>query len=275
MKKFWRSSTMTVVLFLLALGLLSVGAIGGTQAALNIRSNDYYSAFDLDHIGVALWDGNTRVAQRTFTDAVSSDPDKAVIVELDGPLTLNLNGDKEIKLGKQYSMPITVENTGTIDQYVRVTIRKYWVANASGVGTNGWFHGDGTKIINEVYLPKYIQLGYNGGTDNFNSSKWIRDEGASTDEREVYYYNSILAPGEKSAALIDNISISPAVTKEAVVTVSNEGKKTVYTYAYDGYGFVVRAEVDAVQTHHAKAAMTSAWGTSSAVMTAMGVPSEA
>ena len=54
-----------------------------------------------------------------------------------------------------------------------------------------------------------------------------------------------------------------------------EGKKTVYTYAYDGYGFVVRAEVDAVQTHHAKAAMTSAWGTSSAVMTAMGVPSEA
>ena len=274
---------MTVVLFLLALGLLSVGAIGGTQAALNIRSNDYYSAFDLDHIGVALLNGDTQVAYRTFTDDVSADPDKAVIVKLNGELRPNLGGDKEVKLGKRYSMPITVQNTGTIDQYVRVTIRKYWVAGAEGVKPDEgyYFHGDGTKIINEVYLPAYIQLGYNGGTDNFNNGKWIWDPSAHTDEREVYYYNGVLAPGEKSAPLIDNVSISTDVTKEAVVTETTTTvggvtkTKTVYTYAYEGYGFVVIAEVDAIQTHHARAAMTSAWGTSSAVMTAIGIPNEA
>lgn len=287
MKKFWRSTTMTAILFLLALSLLSVGAIGGTQAALNIRSNNYYSAFNLDHIGVALLDNGTVVAQRTFTDAVSEDVNDAVIIEPTPPLkygylTPDLKEDKEVKIGKQYDMPITVQNTGTIDQYVRVTLRKYWVANASGVGANGYFHGDGingggTKIVNDIYLPSYIQLGYNHVSNSYNSSSWILDSSASTAERAVYYYNGILEPGATSAALIDNISISPDVTQNAVVTVSTEGgvTTTIYTYAYDGYGFVVMAEVDAVQTHHARAAMTSAWGTSSAVMTAMGVPSEA
>ena len=291
MKKFWRSTTMTVVLFLLALGLLSVGAIGGTQAALNIKSNNYYSAFDLDHIGVALYNGGADpVAWRTFTDDVPETTDEALSVSLDGNLSATLEaGEKEIKIGKQYPMPITVANTGTIDQYVRVTIRKYWVDNATGVEAKGWFHGEGSKNTNAAYLHRYIQLGYNGGTNNFNSSSWYLDESASTPERQVYYYKGILPSGDPdnpgkniTAPLIDCISISPEVTKDAVVTtttVTTAGgvtkTKSVYTYAYNGLGFVVRAEVDAIQTHHARAAMTSAWGTSSAVMTAIGVPNEA
>ena len=295
MKKFWRSTTMTAIMFLLALGLLSVGAIGGTQAALNIRSNNYYSAFNMDHIGVALLDNGAVVAERTFNDSVSADPEDqtAVYIFPDpkdakyGRLTPNLNGDKEVKIGKQYDMPITVMNTATIDQYVRVTLRKYWVAGLTDADleSGGYFHDGGTKIINDIYRPQYIQLGYedgNGNYYNYNSSNWIRDEAASTPEREVYYYKGILPHDEQnvineSAQLINKISISPDVTQNAVATVSTEGgvTTTVYTYAYDGYGFVVIAEVDAVQTHHARAAMTSAWGTSSAVMTAMGVPSEA
>ena len=34
----------------------------------------------------------------------------------------------------------------------------------------------------------------------------------------------------------------------------------MYDYAYDGYKFVVEAEVNAVQTHNAKEAIKSAWG---------------
>ena len=272
MKKFWRSTAMTVLLFLLAAGLLSVGVVGGTQAALTIRSNNYYSAFDLDHIGVALLEDTTPVAWRTYTSAVNGEPNK----QLDGQLTLDLGDDKEVKLGKQYPMPVAAQNTGTIDQYVRVTIHKYWVADAQDVVEKGEFHGNGTKIINDIYRPEYIQLGYNGVDNTFNTSNWIRDPGASTPEREVYYYNGILAPGATSAPLFNNISISTDVTQNAVVTVTTEGgvTKTVYTYAYDGYGFVIQAEVDAVQTHHARAAINSAWGTSAAILNQMGVPTE-
>ena len=50
---------------------------------------------------------------------------------------------------------------------------------------------------------------------------------------------------------------------------------TTYTYAYDGYGFVVQAEADAVQTHNAKAAIRSAWGLQSDAMTSqMNIPAE-
>ena len=286
MKKFWRSTTMTAIMFLLALGLLSVGAIGGTQAALNIRSNNYYSAFDLDHIGVALLNNGSMVAQRTYNSKVSDDPEdkSAVVYEPDGELRADLGKDKEVKIGKQYSMPITVQNTGTIDQYVRVTIRKHWVDNATKQESDGWFHGDGAKNTKVVYPPSYIQLGYDkDGTapkESYNSSSWILDQSASTQERQVYYYKGILSHEEgknTSAPLIDNFLISPEVTRDCVVKVETIGDvtKTTYTYAYDGIGFVVTAEVDAVQTHHARAAMTSAWGTNSAVMTAMGVPSEA
>lgn len=267
---------MTAIMFLLAVGLLAVGAIGGTQAALNIRSNNYYSAFDLDHIGVALIQGGENpvaVAWRTYGAEVDGTPD----VKLDGNLTPDLGNDVEVLLGKRYDLPIKVQNTGTIDQYVRVTLRKYWVTDAAEVGAKGYFHGDGTKVVNAIYRPDLIKLGFDNNKKitlkAFNSDSWILDDGASTAEREVYYYNGILTPGEISATLIDNISISPEVTKEAVVT--KDGNKTIYTYAYDGIGFVVTAEVDAVQTHHAWAAMTSAWGTSSKVMTAMGIPNEA
>ena len=41
MKKIMHSRAVTALLFLLALVLLSVGTIGGTQAALSIRSRDY------------------------------------------------------------------------------------------------------------------------------------------------------------------------------------------------------------------------------------------
>ena len=50
---------------------------------------------------------------------------------------------------------------------------------------------------------------------------------------------------------------------------------TTYTYAYDGYGFVVQAETDAVQTHHARAAIRSAWGLQSDAMASqMKIPAE-
>lgn len=267
MKKIWRSRAMTALLFLMALILLSVGTIGGTQAALSLRSRNYDTSFDLDHIGVALWQNESKVGERTFRDDVNGKPTE----KTDGVLALNLGNDAEILIGKQYPFSLTAENTGTIDEYVRISIRKYWV-DASG-----------SKITDNSYLPRHILLDYESVTDtkdrtedSYNSAAWIRDESAHTDERDIYYYIGKLEPEGFTAPLFSHLSASKYTAKDAVVETSTENNvtKTVYTYAYNGCSFVVEAVVDAVQTHHAEAAITSAWGTGSAMITAMGVPSE-
>lgn len=272
MKKLLRSPVISGFLFLLAAALLVVGTVGGVQAALTIFSDKYLSGITLNHIGVALLENGSEVAYRTYGDSYDSGWNQ----QQDGQIKLNsLGSDKEVLIGKQYDCEITAQNTGTIDEYVRVTIRKYWVEEASSSDTKGYIQkDDGTKIVDEVYDPGYIILSYQGTTDSYNSGAWYKDPGASTDEREVYYYKGILAQGGATAALFDKLAISGEVTKDAVVTVEQNGNvtKTTYTYAYDGYGFVIEATVDAVQTHNARPAMQSAWGTSASVMNAIGVP---
>ena len=275
MKNLKQSPVMTGILFLLAAVLLFAGTVGGTQAALTVKSNNYYSAFDLDHIGVTLYENGTAVAFRNYGNKAAS----GFTEKQGGNLVLNsLGDDKDLRIGKQYPFEIMAQNTGTIDQYVRVTIRKYWVEQASAAGSKDWFHGDsGTKILDEIYQPKYIQLGYKGAENSYNSGKWVLDSGSHTEERDIYYYNGILEPGASTEPLFDSLSISKSVAKECVKTTETtaDGKiKTTYTYAYDGYAFVVEAEVDAVQTHHASKAMTNAWGTSTSVMSQIGVPNE-
>ena len=105
MKKIMHSRAVTALLFLLALVLLSVGTIGGTQAALSIRSRDYDTSFDMDHIGVALWENGGKVAERTFQDVVNGKP----IEPTSKDLTLDLGNDAEILIGKQYPFSLQAE----------------------------------------------------------------------------------------------------------------------------------------------------------------------
>ena len=48
----------TLVLALIACGLLLFGTVGGTRAALQIFSNDYDSHIDMKHIGITLNESN-------------------------------------------------------------------------------------------------------------------------------------------------------------------------------------------------------------------------
>ena len=267
MKKIMHSRAVTALLFLLALVLLSVGTIGGTQAALSIRSRDYDTSFDMDHIGVALWENESKVAERTFQDVVNGKP----IEPTSKDLTLDLGNDAEILIGKQYPFSLQAENTGTIDEYVRISIRKYWV-DASG-----------SKITDNSYLPRHILLDYESVTDtkdrtedSYNSAAWIRDESAHTDERDIYYYIGKLEPEGFTAPLFSHLSASKYTAKNAVVETSTENNvtKTVYRYAYNDCSFVVEAVVDAVQTHHAAKAINSAWGTNGTVISQLGISAE-
>ena len=271
MKKFWRSTAMTVLLFLVAAGLLSVGVVGGTQAALQVYSGNYYSAIDMDHIGVTLLENSTPIAWRNYGTTAG-----AGFSEQAGQITLDaLAGDKEMMIGKGYPCEIAVRNTGTIDEYVRVTIRKYWVKNVTAAEANGSFRFDSeanTKITDDIYNPDYIQLTYQSGSTAaaYNSTDWVMDDAYSS-ECEVYYYKGILAEGATTNPLFTNLAISDVVSSFKLANVSEDGSKTIWTYAFEGYGFVVEAEVDAVQTHHARDAINSAWGTNSGIVTQMGV----
>jgi hypothetical protein len=263
------------LLFLLAVVLLFAGSVGGTQAALQIYSSDYISAFELDHIGITLYENGTPVSFRNYGDAAAS----GFTEKQDGDLVLKtLEDDPSFQIGRKYPFVITCKNTGTIDHYLRVTVYKYWVqvGKDEKFGLKGWFHGlssNTEKLLDEEkHSPATIHLGYNG-SEGYNTSAWAKDPDSSTAERDVYYYTGILPVGGETAPLFDTLWVDSSVAKSVIT--ETVGSLTTYTYAYDGYGFVVQAEADAVQTHNAKAAIRSAWGLQSDAMTSqMNIPAE-
>jgi hypothetical protein len=275
MKKIRRSPVVTGLLFLLAVVLLFAGGVGGTQAALQVYSENYYSALNLKHIGITLYENGTEVAFRNYGETAAS----GFTEKQDGDLVLkNLEDDPSFQIGRKYPFVITCKNTGSIDHYLRVTVYKYWVkvGDDETFGLKGWFHGlsGNTKKLldNDRYNPATIHLGYNG-SEGYNSSAWVRDPNSSTDEREVYYYIGKLSPEGETAPLFDTLWIDSSVAKTAVK--ETVGNVTTYKYDYDGYGFVVQAETDAVQTHSARAAIRSAWGLQSDAMASqMNIPAE-
>lgn len=275
MKKIRRSPVVAGLLFLLAVVLLFAGSVGGTQAALQIYSSDYISAFELDHIGITLYENGTPVSFRNYGDAAAS----GFTEKQDGDLVLKtLEDDPSFQIGRKYPFVITCKNTGTIDHYLRVTVYKYWVQVGEGeeFGLKGWFHGlssNTEKLLDvEKHSPATIHLGYNG-SEGYNSSAWAKDPDSSTAERDVYYYTGILPVGGETAPLFDTLWVDSSVAKSVIT--ETVGSLTTYTYAYDGYGFVVQAEADAVQTHNARAAIRSAWGLQSDAMTSqMNIPAE-
>ena len=275
MKKIRRSPVVAGLLFLLAVVLLFAGSVGGTQAALQIYSSDYISAFELDHIGITLYENGTPVSFRNYGDAAAS----GFTEKQDGDLVLKtLEDDPSFQIGRKYPFVITCKNTGTIDHYLRVTVYKYWVqvGEDEKFGLKGWFHGLSSDTVkqldNDKHNPATIHLGYNG-SEGYNSSAWAKDPDSSTAERDVYYYTGILPVGGETAPLFDTLWVDSSVAKSVIT--KTVGSLTTYTYAYDGYGFVVQAEADAVQTHNAKAAIRSAWGLQSDAMTSqMNIPAE-
>ena len=275
MKKIRRSPVVTGLLFLLAVVLLFAGSVVGTQAALQICSDDYISAFDLKHLRITLYDSGTPVSFRNYGETAAA----GFSEQQDGDLVLkNLEDDPSFQIGRKYPFVISCINTGSIDHYLRVTIHKYWVKVGKNeeFGLKGWFHGlssNTEKLLDkEKHSPATIHLGYNG-SEGYNTSAWAKDPDSSTAERDVYYYTGILPVGGETAPLFDTLWVDSSVAKSVIT--KTVGSLTTYTYAYDGYGFVVQAEADAVQTHNAKAAIRSAWGLQSDAMTSqMNIPAE-
>ena len=105
-KKILTSPVLTVASFALAAGLLLFSSVGGARAALTFFSETYSSDIEMSEIGVGLLE-NGSIAE--------------------GMLLANMLGEGEqLKLGKRYTEELSVRNMGSIGQYVRVKVYKYW-----------------------------------------------------------------------------------------------------------------------------------------------------
>lgn len=228
MRKILSNTWMMAVTFAAAAVLIVTGGISVARAAPKIRSEYFGMQIELTDIETALVENgqivegdNVLLGYDTFLkpnglQAPSSDGDDAGVVP-------------NFVLGKAYKEIISVRNVGRTDEYVRLTLRKYWV-DESG------------KRVN--LDPSLIELHLVDG------SGWTLDEAASTPERLVLYYDSILAAGSDTPAATDTFTIGSSILSCVTDEVND----------YQNVNVRIEAEVDAVQTHSGEEAMRSVWG---------------
>jgi hypothetical protein len=245
LKKIITSPIVTIGSFALAAGLLIFSSVGGARAALTYYSETYSSRVEMFDIGVTLLENGNAVSWRNYdskkADGTWNDATGVLLSEL-------IPEGEEMQLGKAYPEELSVRNSGTINQYVRVNIYKYWLSAEDE-------NGDRSKL--QSLSPDLIKLNLvNLGSD------WIVDESASTAERTVLYYNKVLGSGETTPLFADMLSIDDSLPVRVTQTTETSGGYTTITtvYDYDGVQFCIEAEVDAVQEHNAEDAIWSAWG---------------
>ncbi len=232
------SDITTMFLFGAALILLALGTVGTSQAALTYFSENYTARIQVYDIGVTLTENGADVSWRNYSgkDDVWQEHTGELLTKM-----IDREAGEKLVPGKAYPEALSVKNSGTIDQYVRVMVYRYWL------------DGEGKKTTE--LSPELIDL-------NLTGNGWVKDERSSTEERTVLYYTGILAPGETAPAFSDTLAIDSSVAKRFKETreTTENGIIVKTVYEYDGYRFVLEAETDAVQTHNAVDAVKSAWG---------------
>ena len=233
----------TAALLVLALVLLGGSTLGGTRAALTIQSRNYNSHVELYDLGVALQESNDGSSWKEVADYSKPRNNNGVLMQ-------NLLGsDDKLLVGKKYTEMLRVVNkqkgTQPIDEYVRVAVYKYWIDES----------GNKTEKTAEMDSA-WIMLDFATGNG------WSIDTDSSTEERTVLYYSPILAAGAASTPFLNSVTIDEAATHKVTKTESTVGGVTTitWTYDYNGMQFCLDVYVDAVQTHNAADAKTSAWG---------------
>ena len=255
--RFVKSPKTTVVAFGMAVALVLFSSIGGTRAALTYFSETYASRVQMSNIGVTLQEKGQHdedfkaVSKRDYSDASNGTWSENTGALLEGMLTKG----EDLKLGKKYKEELRVQNTGDINQYVRVSIYKYWVDGKVEKGQEPVKFPNLDPSLIELNLVNIA--GQEGG-----SGRWLLDEEASTKERTVLYYSEVLEAEEPTDPFTDTVKINDNIASKVTQTVTKkDGYTTIKTtYDYDGVGFCVEAKVDAVQDHNAEDAIWSAWG---------------
>ena len=251
-----KRNILRIIPLVIAVLLISAGAIGVfavTSSGLPFESRDYTAHFYMNHLQVHLLENGIDVCGGENT----LDGDSKITGDF-----LTALGSEGEKLGtadpgRHYTEEITAKNGQDIPIYLRITVRKYWVFSDEGAA------GDKAPKLS----PDLIHLTY--GDKDYNTAKWVKNEKESTRETSVYYYRTELAAGATADQLFDSLMIDPSILdkyEEEVTTKPDPdnpgGTVTIktYVYRYDGAAFVIKADVQAVQTHNATDAIKSQWG---------------
>lgn len=229
-----RSSVTTIVLFVAAAALIIAGSIGAAQGAPRIQSEYYGAEAILTHIHVQL-------TERYEKDATP------IPREGKDDLLKNLLSDGEkFEIGKEYDYFLAarnddLENHDGIPEYVRVTVTKYWVDE----------NGNKDPNLN----PEYIHLNF------VETEGWRIDTRYDSPETTVLYYDkygkegSIVNQNMDTGYFTDKLSIDSKVLTEKKIDEFGNA-----TYTYKDKEFVIKAVVDAVQTHNEEQAIKGVWG---------------
>lgn len=215
-----------------AIALLAISAVGSTRAALTQTENMQYN-LSVSDLSVDLYEMQA---------------EKYVSVSDGGKLLSTLVGEGEsFQIGKTYAEQTAFSNDGNYDAYVRVIITKSWK--------------DG-EVKDTTLNPSLIQVSM------ADEGAWVKDAKASTKEREVYYYKTVVAAPERKednsivalnyVPITSTISVKNDVTQ--IVTKNGTTGNITTTYDYDGKSFDLDIEVDALQTHNAVDAAKASWG---------------
>lgn len=268
-KKWLASPKATIILFVLSAALLLFTTVGAVLAALRYRSATYGARIEQCCIGVSLLEQSqgdaapTPVASRDHAhrddkknpgDKWNGNEEGFLFGCGEGGDTKRFLGtDASIIPGKIYKEAISARNSGHIDEYVRMTIRRYWT-NPKGekvFGTNQ--KGTSTQGLSPALIDLHL----------INEDVWMLDKMASTEERMVFYYKDLLKVNADTKPLCDTIRIDPSIAEKATqkkTTDENGVTRIQTTYDYDGWQFCLEAQVDAVQNHNIVDAAKSAWG---------------
>lgn len=209
-----------VILLAMAAVLMLLSTVGVTQAS-------------------KLYDMSDKEAYKTGMKAneIVVDLQENGVLVNDGKLLTALQENGTFVVGKSYDEVLKVVNNGSMDAYVRVTIKKSWTDEK----------GDEYRSLS----PEHIEL------EVLEANGWTIDSTASTAERTVLYYTVPLKAGEGTPEFTKTIRLDNAFE----TTLEQKGAEVFeYTHPFDGYTFNVEVDVDAVQTNHAGEAIKSAWG---------------
>ena len=212
-----RESRVTTVLFVLAICLLLFSTIGSARAALEIQSKVLSSEIGYKQIRISLSD-----MTGAATDAKNLVPNKI------------------------YDGKVVVSNpsgSGNIDEYVRLTVYKYWVDRDSTKNDPKTGKSTALPAKNIVLTPK---------------GSWTLDSSFSTDERSVFYLKDPIKAGT-GVDFPFTIQIDGNGIDKATYTTGADGVIRI-TYPYSGATVHLEFVADGVQTHNASDAMKSAWG---------------
>lgn len=260
MKKTKKMSARTAVLLAAALLLLTVGTYTGVRAYPNVQSDLYRAHFYLNHLQVHLLENGK--------DVCGGENDLDGSTKVTGRLATELGYESDDKLGsvepgKIYKEEIAAENGQDISQFVRMTIRKYWVVTDKDGNVVTTTDAAGRTVPEKTteLSPSLIHL-MNDGKEACDPA-WQEVTQERTTESRTYVYTKLLPGGEPTEPIFRQLQIDKSVAKaEDEPIVTKDGDKTIYTYVYkyDGYAFFIEADVQAIQTHNAQDAIESQWG---------------